>query len=102
MSYQWMMKKTEHINNVWEIREELRRGFRPYKNSSRVGGFLQEMYFPLLVPMVFCNLCIGMNLMKRTGHILTEGSGKRDNYQEPHAPDTGRRGNRPGVLLQGA
>ena len=55
MSYIWMMKKTEHVNTAYEILEELRKEF--------VVEDLQ--YFPLRIPIVTCNIIIGLNLKKK-------------------------------------
>jgi SAM-dependent methyltransferase len=52
--YSWFYKR-EHINLVPEIREEL----EPYFTVD------SSAYFPLRVPLVFCNLCIGLALRPR-------------------------------------
>ncbi|MDL2259367.1 class I SAM-dependent methyltransferase [Deltaproteobacteria bacterium OttesenSCG-928-K17] len=54
MSYDWFISR-EHINRPDEIFEELGKFFKI--ESSR--------YFPFMVPLVFCNLCIGLNLSPR-------------------------------------
>jgi len=55
VSYLWMMKKTEHVNNAREILEELKTKF-----------VIQDYrYFPLYIPVITCNVCIGLNLKKR-------------------------------------
>lgn len=55
MSYMWMMKKTEHINTAREILDVLSETF------SRESVH----YFPLRVPIITCNICIGLNLRKK-------------------------------------
>jgi ubiquinone/menaquinone biosynthesis C-methylase UbiE len=55
ISYQWLMRKTEHINMPSEILEELRKLFLIKK----------KRFFPFSVPLVFCNLCIGLHLKKK-------------------------------------
>jgi ubiquinone/menaquinone biosynthesis C-methylase UbiE len=55
VNYHWLMRKTEHINQPWEILKEIERKFFIDKVS----------YFPLKIPFVFCNLCIGLNLQKK-------------------------------------
>lgn len=50
-SYDWFIQR-EHINRPAEILEELRSWF----------DVCHRAYFPLRVPMVFCNLCIGLTL----------------------------------------
>jgi len=52
--YQWLIER-EHINQPWEILEELNKYF--ILNSSQ--------YFPLRVKLEFCNLCIGANFIPR-------------------------------------
>jgi SAM-dependent methyltransferase len=54
VDYLWMMKKTEHVNTTNEIIRELRKKFK----------VLRSEYFPLRLPFVFCNLCVGLNLQK--------------------------------------
>lgn len=49
--YQWLIER-EHINRPHEIFEEL----APYFTIE------QKSFFPLPVPFVFCNLCIGITL----------------------------------------
>ncbi|MCX7217344.1 MAG: class I SAM-dependent methyltransferase [Burkholderiales bacterium] len=48
-SYRWLIER-EHINLPREIFEELAPYFSPVSSS----------YFPIPVPLEFCNLCIGM------------------------------------------
>jgi ubiquinone/menaquinone biosynthesis C-methylase UbiE len=55
INYHWLMRKTEHINQPKEIMEELKMVFLIEKDD----------YFPLKVPLVFCNLCIGLHLRKK-------------------------------------
>lgn len=50
-SYRWFIER-EHINKPEEIMAELRRLFTIVRRS----------YFPLGVPLIFCNLCIGLTL----------------------------------------
>ena len=50
-SYKWFME-SEHVNKPQEIIEELERYFN-------IG---HRAYFPLGVPSILCNLCIGLNL----------------------------------------
>lgn len=54
VDYLWMMKKTEHINTAHEIMQEIQKKFQ----------IRQIEFFPLRVPIVFFNLCIGLNLQK--------------------------------------
>jgi len=54
MPYGWLIK-TEHLNQPFEIIEELEKLFAVDRNK----------YFPLLVPFVFCNLCIGLSMTKK-------------------------------------
>ena len=49
--YDWFIK-TEHINLPHEIFNELKKNFIIKKKS----------YFPFMIPLEFCNLCIGINL----------------------------------------
>jgi len=57
VSYLWMMKKTEHVNTAREILEELKKKF----------VIQNHRYFPLYIPVITCNVCIGLNLKKRVG-----------------------------------
>jgi ubiquinone/menaquinone biosynthesis C-methylase UbiE len=50
-SYRWFIER-EHINLPHEIFEEL----APYFSQT------SSSYFPIPVPLEFCNLCIGMTL----------------------------------------
>ena len=52
--YKWFIER-EHINRPHEILEELRPYFRITHRS----------FFPLRVPLVFCNLCIGLTLVPK-------------------------------------
>jgi SAM-dependent methyltransferase len=54
MNYALLMK-TEHVNQPIEIIEEITRDFTIAKKE----------YFPLKLPLVFCNLCIGLDMKKR-------------------------------------
>jgi len=54
MSYDWFIK-SEHLNFPDEIIEELEKNFTVSKKS----------FFPLFVPLIFCNLCIGLVLKKK-------------------------------------
>lgn len=56
VSYLWMMKKTEHVNTAREILEELKKQFT-------IQGL---RYFPLYIPAITCNVCIGLNLKKKS------------------------------------
>jgi ubiquinone/menaquinone biosynthesis C-methylase UbiE len=53
-SYRWFIER-EHINLPGEIAEEL----SPYFSIQR------RSFFPVPLPLVFCNLCIAMNLRPR-------------------------------------
>lgn len=53
-SYAWFIER-EHVNRPDEIFEELARHFR-------IEG---SRHFPFPVPLVFCNLCIGLSLAPR-------------------------------------
>jgi ubiquinone/menaquinone biosynthesis C-methylase UbiE len=53
-SYRWFIER-EHINKPEEIMAELRRFFTIVRRS----------YFPLKIPRVFCNLCIGLTLQPK-------------------------------------
>ena len=54
LSYDWFIQ-TEHINLPQEILEEI----------DRVGGTISKMaYFPIPIPLMFCNLCLGLDLKK--------------------------------------
>jgi len=53
-SYQWLID-SEHINQPWEIFEELNKYF--LLSSSK--------YFPIPLKFEFCNLCIGANYRPR-------------------------------------
>ena len=55
-SYRWFIER-EHINKPEEIMAELRRLFTIVSRS----------YFPVRIPLVFCNLCIGLTLRPK-GH----------------------------------
>lgn len=50
-SYQWFISR-EHLNRPQEILGELTRHF----------SVVQRSFFPLLLPLLFCNLCIGLTL----------------------------------------
>jgi SAM-dependent methyltransferase len=50
-SYDWFISR-EHLNRPPEIVNELKRHFR----------IVHRAFFPLGVPLVFCNLCIGLTL----------------------------------------
>lgn len=52
--YQWFIER-EHINKPNEILEELEPYFR----------IVHRSFFPLVLPFVFCNLCIGVTLQPR-------------------------------------
>jgi ubiquinone/menaquinone biosynthesis C-methylase UbiE len=54
MRYGWLIR-SEHVNQCDEILEEINRFFHFQKRS----------FFPLKVPFVFCNLCIGLILKKK-------------------------------------
>jgi len=54
MSFAWLVK-TEHINRPVEIIEEITRYFTINK----------KIFFPLKLPFVFCNLCIGLDMTKK-------------------------------------
>jgi len=56
MKYDWLMK-TEHVNQPSEIIGEIRREFIIVKRE----------FFPLKFPLVFCNLCIGLDMVKICG-----------------------------------
>jgi SAM-dependent methyltransferase len=49
--YRWLIER-EHINQPHEIIGELERHFR----------ITHRAFFPLLLPLIFCNLCIGLTL----------------------------------------
>jgi len=53
-SYNWLISR-EHINRPAEIFEELAPYFRPVRRH----------FFPLWIPAIFCNLCIGLTLRPR-------------------------------------
>jgi ubiquinone/menaquinone biosynthesis C-methylase UbiE len=53
-SYRWFIER-EHINRPDEILEELRQRFH----------ITHRAFFPLPLPFVFCNLCIGLTLRPR-------------------------------------
>jgi len=57
MKYTLLMK-TEHVNLPNEIIEEIIRDFTVVKNE----------FFPLKLPFVFCNLCIGLDMIKKSGN----------------------------------
>lgn len=52
--YQWLIER-EHINRPYEILEEL----APYFTIEHTS------FFPIPLPFIFCNLCIGMTLRPR-------------------------------------
>jgi hypothetical protein len=52
--YRWFIER-EHINRPNEIFEELERCFH----------ITHRAFFPLPLPLVFCNLCIGLTLRPR-------------------------------------
>lgn len=52
--FRWFIER-EHVNRPWEIFEEL----RPYFER------LSSRFFPFLVPVEFCNLCIGATFRPR-------------------------------------
>jgi SAM-dependent methyltransferase len=54
-SYRWFIER-EHINRPDEIIEELSRYFTIERRT----------YFPFAVPLMFCNICIGMSLKPRS------------------------------------
>jgi ubiquinone/menaquinone biosynthesis C-methylase UbiE len=54
-SYGWLIER-EHLNRPGEIIEELRKYFTPE----------HRLFFPLRIPFVFCNLCLGMTLRPKT------------------------------------
>ena len=54
MEYGWLMK-SEHVNKAYEIIDELKKKFTVTKRK----------FFPILMPFIFCNLCIGLNLVKK-------------------------------------
>jgi len=54
MKYDWLIK-TEHINQPHEIIEEIEKQF----------VICERNYFPLALPFIFCNLCIGLNMIKK-------------------------------------
>jgi SAM-dependent methyltransferase len=62
-SYRWFIER-EHINRPDEIIEELRRHF----------DIIHRSFFPLPLPLVFCNLCIGLTLRPRRA-VETPGQG---------------------------
>src|ERR1700723_3889969 len=53
-SYRWYIER-EHINKPREIIAELRRFFRVVSRS----------HFPVRIPALFCNLCIGLTLQPK-------------------------------------
>ncbi len=53
-SYKWFIER-EHINKPKEIMEELRKYFK----------IIDQSYFPLPIPYIFCNLCIGLTLVPK-------------------------------------
>ena len=53
-SYDWLIER-EHINVPWEIFQEL----DPYFSIE------SSSYFPMIIPLEFCNLCIGITLRPR-------------------------------------
>jgi ubiquinone/menaquinone biosynthesis C-methylase UbiE len=55
VDYRWLITKTEHVNAPSEIFKEIEKYFT----------IEHKEYFPLKVPFVFCNLCIGMHLQKK-------------------------------------
>ena len=54
MEYDWLIK-SEHVNEPHEIIEEAEKYFVVTKKE----------FFPLAVPFVFCNLCIGLDFAKK-------------------------------------
>lgn len=54
ISYDWYIK-SEHVNLPYEIFDELKKKFEIKK----------KYYFPIPIPLEFCNLCIGINLVKK-------------------------------------
>ena len=54
-SYSWLIER-EHLNKPGEIIQELRKYFTIEHRS----------FFPLPIPVVFCNLCLGMTLRPKT------------------------------------
>ena len=56
-SYRWFIER-EHLNLPGEITEEL----SPYFSIQR------RAFFPVPLPLMFCNLCIAMNLRPRSRH----------------------------------
>jgi SAM-dependent methyltransferase len=57
-SYRWFIER-EHINKPEEILAELRRFFTIVRRS----------YFPVRIPVVFCNLCIGLILRPKPASL---------------------------------
>ena len=53
-SYDWFIK-SEHLNVPYEIFNELKKNFVIKKKN----------YFPIPIPLEFCNLCIGIHLQKK-------------------------------------
>jgi ubiquinone/menaquinone biosynthesis C-methylase UbiE len=53
MKYGWLMK-TEHVNQPNEIINEIKKEYIITKTE----------FFPLKLPFVFCNLCIGLDMVK--------------------------------------
>jgi len=53
-SYRWFIER-EHVNKPGEIIAELRRLFKVVSRS----------YFPVRIPVSFCNLCIGLTLQPK-------------------------------------
>jgi len=63
--YRWFIER-EHINRPHEILEELQRYFE----------ITHRAFFPLPLPLVFCNLCIGLTLRPKR---LEQAGGKGPN-----------------------
>ena len=53
-SYDWFVK-SEHVNTVWELLEELPRHFR----------VIQRSYWPLRIPSVQMNVVMGLTCVRR-------------------------------------
>ena len=53
-SYKWFIER-EHVNKPKEILEELLKYFK----------IIDQSYFPLPIPFIFCNLCLGLTLVPK-------------------------------------
>ena len=58
VSYMWLMRKTEHVNTASEILYELSNFTPPLLR------ILSYAYFPMRVPVISFNLCIGLTIRK--------------------------------------